>query len=125
MHKWYQDTDCPGKWLSQRFGQLANEVNAILGGAPEPSPEPELHFGGCYECMVQALNVRTKPSLSGDVVAEYHYGEIVWLDDWFCIEDGYVWGRYTGNQSGKLRYVAIGRDTGKVEDDDYLMKIGG
>lgn len=33
MHKWFQDTDCPGPWLSKQFGKLANEVNAILGNS--------------------------------------------------------------------------------------------
>lgn len=31
MHKWYDNTDCPGPWLSQMFGKLADEVNELLG----------------------------------------------------------------------------------------------
>lgn len=124
MHKWYQDTDCPGPWLSNNFARLAQEVNAILDGAePEPTPEPSKHFGGMYECMVHALNVRVAPTVRAQKVAEYHYGEIVVLDDWYTSCDGYVWGRYTGQQSGQKRFVAIGRDTGRVEDDDYLIKV--
>lgn len=30
MHKWFANTDCPGEYLSSRFGQLQNEVNDIL-----------------------------------------------------------------------------------------------
>lgn len=125
MHKWYQDTDCPGPWLSKQFSRLANEVNAILSGKkPDPEPTPEHHFGGLYECMVTTLNVRDKPSLSGKIITHYSYGDFVQLDDWYTSADGYVWGRYTGLQSGKLRYLAVGRDTGKIENDDYLIKIG-
>ena len=30
MHKWYQNTDCPGPWLSEKFANLAHEVNELL-----------------------------------------------------------------------------------------------
>lgn len=46
------------------------------------------------------------------------------LDSWYRSRDGYVWGRYTGATSGKLRYVAVGRATGKPEADDYLVRVG-
>ena len=124
MHRWYQDTDCPGPWLANQFERLANEVNALLEGKiPTPTPAPTTSFGGLYKCNVMKLNVRAKPNLRGTIVAEYHKGEYVVLDDWFITADGYVWGRYTGNASGLLRYVAVGRATGKVEIDDYLIKV--
>ena len=128
MHKWFQDTDCPGSWLSNQFDRLSREVNAILeGGSPEPSPTPahDDDFGGTYRCMVSCLNVRNAPTLYGStVIAEYHRGDTVELEDNYYIEDGFVWGTYIGQSSGKHRYVAVGRATGKVEDDDYLIKIG-
>ena len=124
MHKWYQDTDCPGPWLSKQFARLASEVNTVLKGGKLPDKDTVKHFGGRYECMVPDLNVRTRPSLSGVIVAQYHYGEIVVLDDWYENNDGFVWGCYTGQSSGQQRYVAIGRATGRVENDDYLIKIG-
>lgn len=125
MHKWFQDTDCPGPWLSKKFGELADTVNEILlGTKPSPTPAHDTDFGGAYQCQVQTLNVRAEPNLFSLVVASYKYGEVVNLDNWFIVADGYVWGRYTGGQSGMHRYVAIGRNTGKVEDDDFLIKIG-
>mgnify|MGYP002624305090 CR=1 FL=1 len=124
-HKWFQATDCPGPWLDKQFDRLASEVQAILdGSSPEPVPTPEPSgFGGTYRCTVSALNVRTGPGTQYSSVAQYHKGETVVLDDWYTSSGGYVWGRYTGASSGKLRYVAVGRDTGKVEDDDYLVKV--
>lgn len=80
--------------------------------------------GGTYRCTVDTLNVRDEPGLSGSVVAKYHEGQTVELDDWYKSEDGYVWGRYTGATSGKKRYVAVGRATGKPEPDDYLVRAG-
>lgn len=126
MHKWYDDTDCPGKWFSNQFGRLANEVNAILDGetpAPSPQPNPPLVFGGKYLIKVDGLRVRTKPSLDGDIVAQYNRGDTVYLHDWYTSNNGYIWGRYIGVQSGKYRYIAIGRDTGKVEPDDYAVRM--
>ena len=55
-------------------------------------------------------------------MATYSSGETVILDNWYTISNGYVWGRYT-SMSGKTRYVAIGRSTGKQENDDYLLKV--
>lgn len=81
-------------------------------------------FGGKYKCTVSALNVRTAPNTSASVVAKYSKGQTVTLDDWYCINSGWVWGRYTGGTSGQKRYVAIGKPTGKAEADDYLIKVG-
>lgn len=121
-HKWFQDTDCPGPWLDNKFNDLANEVNAILSG-DEPSPVPPFVFGGLYECRVDCLNVRAAPTTDSDIVSEYHYKDTVILDDWYVSNEGYIWGRYTGATSGLKRYVAVGLDTGKVEEDDYLIKL--
>jgi hypothetical protein len=76
--------------------------------------------GGVYRCAVDCLNVRDAPSLAGAVVASYGQGDAVELDDWYEIADGYVWGRYTA-YSGNVRYVAVGRATGSVESDDFLV----
>lgn len=126
-HCWYQSTDCPGPWFTNQFTRLASEVNAILDGktpTPTPTPTPPSDFGGTYKCMVDTLNVRNAPTLKGSqVVAEYHKGDTVVLEDNYYLEDGYVWGTYIGQSSGKHRYVAVGRSTGKVEDDDFLVKI--
>lgn len=81
-------------------------------------------FGGTYTCMADALNIRQGPGLGyGCFAAQYYYGETVVLDDWYSIADGYVWGRYT-SWGGSTCYVAVGRATGQVEPDDYLVKAG-
>ena len=80
--------------------------------------------GGTYRCTVDRLNVRDAPSLSGSVVASYRKGQTVVLDSWYAIADGWVWGRYTGAQSGKRRYVAVGRPTGGPASGDYLVRVG-
>ena len=125
MHKWFQDTDCPGPWLSNKFGQLATEVNQVLSGKTESNnvPNVSFHVGGTYKCQVDTLNVRDAPTVNGQIITKYNYGDIVVLDDWYTSCDGFVWGRYTGLQSGKKRYVSLGLDTGKPEPNDYLIKV--
>lgn len=107
----------------EAFGITASSApSEPEGGASESSSTG--FAGGTYRCTVDTLNVRDTPGLSGSVVAKYHEGQTVELDDWYKSSDGYVWGRYTGATSGKKRYVAVGRATGKPEADDYLVKVG-
>lgn len=121
-HKWYGSTDCPGPWFDNHFNDLAEQINRALNIEPTPTPTPT-GFGGLYRCTVDGLRVRTQPNLNGTVVASYNMGELVELEDWTTENNGYVWGRYIGSTSGKLRYVAVGKPTGKVEPDDFLIKI--
>ena len=41
MHKWYQNTNCPGPYLESKFPEIAAEVNKILGVEPEPAAKVE------------------------------------------------------------------------------------
>lgn len=91
--------------------------------APTNGEHTGTGFGGRYRCTVDGLRVRTAPSLSSTVVASYNKGQTVVLDDWYRIADGWVWGRYTGAQSGQKRYVAVGKPTGGPAADDYLLKV--
>ena len=124
MHKWFQDTDCPGIWFSNNFSRLAKEATEAINKdiPPQPTPQP-INIGGLYYVNVETLNVRTAPSIKcGNVVAQYHRNQCVYLDNWSESNEGYIWGRYTGASSGVQRFVAIGKDTGRVEPDDYLIK---
>ena len=108
----------------ESFGIKAS-YSASTHQAPSRQPTQQAteteSFGGRYRCTVSKLNVRSAPSLSGSVVASYSSGQTVVLDDWYKSADGFIWGRYTGG-SGKIRYIAVGRATGKPEADDYLVK---
>ena len=59
-----------------------------------------------YKVNVDTLNVRSAPSTSAQVVAQYHYGQTVNLAEGGVIADGYIWAHYTA-WSGKTRYVAL------------------
>jgi len=45
MHRWFQETDCPGDWAAERFGQLADAINAAMGGET-PSYTPRNNTQG-------------------------------------------------------------------------------
>lgn len=59
-----------------------------------------------YKVNVDVLNVRSAPSTSAQVVAQYRYGQTVNLAEGGTIADGYIWAHYTGG-SGATRYVAL------------------
>lgn len=131
--------DAPGAWVDSHkhcpapyvdHAKWHNDVwlRVAPDGEEAPAPEPDApaggdgdFHGGLYTCMVDALNVRSAPSTSAEVVARYHAGQTVELDDWYQISEGIVWARYTA-YSGATRYVAVGPATGRPEGDDYLIK---
>lgn len=59
-----------------------------------------------YRVNVDVLNVRSAPSTSAQVVAQYKRGQTVVLQDGGIIADGYIWAHYLGG-SGATRYVAL------------------
>lgn len=44
VHQFFAATACPGPYLMARMPQLAQEVNAQLGGQPAPAPAPTTEF---------------------------------------------------------------------------------
>ena len=41
VHRWFANKSCPGDWMYARMGDLAEKVTAALGGASEPTPQPD------------------------------------------------------------------------------------
>lgn len=74
--------------------------------APAPANGNVTIIPRTYKVNVDTLNVRSAPSTSAQVVAQYHYGQTVNLSEGGVIADGYIWAHYTGG-SGATRYVAL------------------
>lgn len=74
--------------------------------APAPSNNNVTITPRTYKVNVDTLNVRSAPSTSAQVVAQYHYGQTVNLAEGGVIADGYIWAHYIGG-SGATRYVAL------------------
>lgn len=131
-HKYFSSTSCPGQiYGSQkdRYIQRAQYWYDVMTGTTTESGTQDsgkeytgAGFNGAYKVNCDVLNVRTAPTTSAEVVAQYKRGQTVYLDDWYTIADDYVWGRYTGATSGQKRYVAVGHPTGGVAADDLLLK---
>ncbi len=41
VHRWFANKSCPGPWLYERLGELAQAVTTRLGSVPDQEPEPE------------------------------------------------------------------------------------
>lgn len=98
-----------------KAGYVTLTKNGIIGyfhprstSAPAPTPANNnaTIIPGTYKVNVDALNVRSAPSTSAQVVAQYHYGQTVNLSEGGVIADGYIWAHYV-SYSGKTRYVAL------------------
>lgn len=78
--------------------------------ANTPTPAPNNNnvtiTARTYKVNVDTLNVRSAPSTSAQVVAQYHYGQTVNLSEGGTVADGYIWAHYVGG-SGATRYVAL------------------
>lgn len=98
-----------------KAGYLTIGKNGIIGyfhprTANTPAPAPASNnvtvIARTYKVNVDTLNVRSAPSTSAQVVAQYHYGQTVNLAEGGVIADGYIWAHYIGG-SGATRYVAL------------------
>lgn len=73
---------------------------------PTPSNNNATIIARTYKVNVDTLNVRSAPTTSAQVVAQYHYGQTVNLAEGGVIADGYIWAHYVGS-SGATRYIAL------------------
>lgn len=55
VHRWFANKSCPGDWLYNRLGSLANVVSSRLSAESEPEPEPGKDL---YRVQVGAFRVR-------------------------------------------------------------------
>lgn len=65
---------------------------------------------GKFTVTAPAINVRTKPSISGEIVSSYSEGEVVYYDS-YVIKEGFVWISYI-SYSNERRYMAVGTHDG-------------
>lgn len=96
-----------------KAGYVTITKNGIIGyfhprsaSAPAPATSNVTIIPRTYKVNVDVLNVRSAPTTSAQVVAQYHYGQTVNLAEGGVIADGYIWAHYLGG-SGATRYVAL------------------
>lgn len=71
VHRWFAAKACPGDYLYGRLGEVAEEVNKLLGPTPIVSGFP-------YQVRVNTdvLHYRSGPGTNNPVVGQIHKGEV-------------------------------------------------
>ena len=120
MHKWFQQTACPGPYLSSKFPYIAKEVNKILGASNDkkgkdgstkkkekaliPAESFDKKKKGTYRVTPRkGIVLRTGPSTkNGKSCIIPHNGEVecygYYTKDWLYVSykgaPGFVYGKY-------------------------------
>lgn len=73
VHRWFAAKACPGDYLYNKHGYIADEVNKRLGSAQntdtatqKPQKQPKTPFK--VKVIIDDLNYRSEPSMSGKVL---------------------------------------------------------
>ena len=102
VHRWFANKSCPGDWMYQRMGDLADKVTAKLGGAtttePEKTPDttmnnfPVVPF--TVNVKIDDLNYRSQPSMDGAVKGQIGKGVFTIVEvnnGWGKLKSGVGW----------------------------------
>lgn len=99
VHRWFANKSCPGDWLFNRMGELAQKVNAKLGtagsttsGSSESNSLPATPF--TVKVLIDDLNYRSEPSMSGTVKGQTGKGVFTITevkDGWGKLKSGTGW----------------------------------
>lgn len=83
VHRWFANKSCPGDYIYNRLGLVADEVNKRLGGdskivTPDKTIKPPSANGLPYIVIVTAaeLNVRKGPSVNDPITTRVHRGDV-------------------------------------------------
>lgn len=116
VHRWFANKSCPGDWLYNRLGDLANQVTSRLGGSVSapvaPTPSNNSNFPATpftVQVLVSDLNFRNAPSMSGAVKGQTGkslFTIVEVKDGWGKLKSGAGW-IYLENAS----YVSIKKTT--------------
>lgn len=98
-HRFYANKSCPGDWLYSRYGDLAAQVTARLGGSTTQSNSgdtvttfPAVPF--TVQVIVDDLNYRSEPSMGGKVNGQTGKGVFTIVevkDGWGRLKSGVGW----------------------------------
>ncbi len=106
VHRWFDNKSCPGDYIYNRLGQIANEVNAKLGSTNTSTPSqpttsgstPNLPF--LVRVHINDLNIRTGPGTNYAATGKFTGKSIFTIieknGDWGKLKSGAGW-IYLGN----------------------------
>lgn len=116
VHRWFANKSCPGDWMYERMGDLANKVNAKLGSGTATTPTPTASSTTTnknypavpftVKVIVSDLNIRKTPN--GAVTGKCTGKGIFTIDQ---VQNG--WGHLKSNAGWiyleNASYVTIGK----------------
>ena len=124
-HRFYATKSCPGDWLYSRYGDLAAQVTARLGGsATQPATGdmvtafPAVPF--TVQVIVDDLNYRSEPSMDGKVNGQTGKGVFTIVevkDGWGRLKSGVGW-IWLENPS----YCTVNKTTSTTKTVDELAR---
>ena len=94
VHRWFTNKSCPGTYLYERHGDIANKVNAILDGLNEPTePKPTGKYPECpFLVKTTGVNYFNAPSGQTKGFAECGtYTIVEVIDNWGRLKSGVGW----------------------------------
>ena len=74
VHRWFANKACPGDYIYERLGQIADEVNQILGSASKPTTPTEKPFES-YKVKVDIYNLNIRKGPGTNYAATGHTGK--------------------------------------------------
>ena len=138
VHRWFANKSCPGDWMYERMGDLANKVNAKLGSGTVTTPTPTSPTTATnknypavpftVKVIVSDLNIRKTPN--GAVTGKCTGKGTFTIDQ---VQNG--WGHLKSNAGWiyleNASYVTIGKTTAgssstassTATSASYLVKV--
>lgn len=72
VHRWFANKACPGDYIYNRLGKMAEEANKLLGvQASAPAASPTIQNGFVVEVSVNNLNIRRGPGTNYEKTGIY------------------------------------------------------
>lgn len=117
VHRWFSNKSCPGTWLYEHHGQIADEVNARLEAAKEKPKEQKTplvatgydhRLSGRYKVTASdGLNVRRGAGTEYEVLHTLNEGEIVYNYGYYTEKKGVNWLYIRSAEGESVGYVNI------------------
>lgn len=95
MHRYFENTACPGEYLAGKFPYIASEVNRRLAAAKSNPVKPESKFPYTVRITASKLNVRAGAGTSYKVNTTVSKGQVYTIVDesgnWGKLKSGAGW----------------------------------
>ena len=78
VHRWFANKSCPGDYIFNKLGYIANEVNKLLENNPGVDKTPDLSIFTPYLIQVvpSVLNYRKGPGTNNAIVGQIKHNEV-------------------------------------------------